>query len=205
MSEKLMTPYFRVSYPYVFEPRINDKGTKEWTMQMIFDVERLSKDKTQAELFKGLRQAVKDCVIEKFGEKVWKEKTFKSPFKDGADRDDKDVYPEGSIFIESKTTNRAPKIIDKDKVEILDDEEFYPGCYAHATVSVYSWTYGKSRKGVSFGLSAIQKVRNGDRLGGGSSGADFDAVADDDIENNFDDLFGDVATSNTNTDIDDLM
>jgi hypothetical protein len=196
MSTKLKTPFFRVSYPYVFEPKTNpNSGKSEWTCQMIFDIDRLSGDKNQSNLWDILQKSAHDIAEDRFGAKILADKKFKWPWKEGNDKDDKAVYPENSIFIESKTTLRAPAILDKDKGEILSADEFYAGCYARATVSFFAWEFS-GKRGVSCGLFDIQKVAEGDKLTGGTSAVeDFGADSAEDVVDNFADLFGDTSGS----------
>ena len=101
-------------------------------------------------------------------------KELKNPFRDGAEKETIG-YGEGTVFITFKTEekNGRPGLVDQNMQRIIEESAFYPGCYARATVNPYAWTYmGKS--GISFGLQNLQKVGDGEPLGGGRSKAEDD-------------------------------
>ncbi|ETJ05966.1 MAG: Phage-associated protein, partial [Actinomyces urogenitalis DORA_12] len=73
-----------------------------------------------------------------------------------------------------------PGIVDAEVHPILDREEVYSGCYANVTVELYVFNVNGNR-GVACGLGNIQKLRDGERLGGGGVKAESEfAVVDDD-------------------------
>ena len=77
------------------------------------------------------------------------------------------------------STQFQPYVCDRQKVEILDQNKVYSGCYARAVVHAYA--YNKmGNKGVSLGLDSIQITRDGERLGssGAASAALFDELPD---------------------------
>lgn len=64
---------------------------------------------------------------------------------------------------------------------ILDRSEVYSGCYARVSVNFYAFNSNGNR-GIACGLGNIQKVRDGEPLGGKSSAADdFATDLDDDF------------------------
>lgn len=176
-TKKITTPQFRVSFPSMFQATAaQDGGKKFYSLQAIFNKETLAKDPEQAKLFKGMKQAMADCAREKWGADL--PKNLQSPFRDGAEKDTIG-YGEGTIFIAFKTQekNGRPGLVDQNMQRIMDESEFYPGCYAHATVNPYAWEY-MGKAGISFGLQNVQKIDDGEPLGGGRSKAedDFSAV-----------------------------
>lgn len=176
-SKKVLTPTFRVSFPNVFQASSAPGSDKRhYSVVAIFDKDILTKDPEQAKAFAALKQAMKDCAREEWGDKIPKD--LKNPFRDGAEKETPG-YGEGKLFITFKTEekNGRPGLVDQNMQRIIEESQFYPGCYARATVNPYAWTYmGKS--GISFGLQNIQKVGDGEPLGGGRSKAedDFSAV-----------------------------
>lgn len=174
---KCTTPHFRVSFPSVFQASAapgSDK--KHFSVVAIFDKKKLANDPESKKLFLAMKQAMQDCAREEWGDKIPKD--LKNPFRDGAEKETPG-YGEETIFITFKTEekNGRPGLVDQDMNRIINESDFYAGCYAHATVNPYAWTYmGKS--GISFGLQNIQKVADGEPLGGGRAKAedDFSAV-----------------------------
>jgi hypothetical protein len=161
----LCTPEFRVSYPNVFKPKMNDlSGKEEFSLQALFP--------KRADLSQ-LKAAAVNAIQKKWGDK--KPNGLKSPFRDQGERKNEDGiipegYAEGAIFINLKST-RQPGVVDKKVQPIIDQEDFYAGCYAIASVSCYAYEARNKEgkvlaRGVSFGLNNIQKTRDGDPFSG---------------------------------------
>ena len=157
----LVTPKFRVSYPKVFKAELNKlSGKAEYSVVALFD-----KD---ADL-KPLREAVKAAIIEKWGADASKHpKNLRNPIRDQADKAKDGVMPaghvEGAYFLNLKSTQK-PGVVDESVQPILDESQFYAGCYARASVSVYAYDQAGNR-GVGIGLTNIQKVADGEPFSG---------------------------------------
>lgn len=161
---KVNTPKFRVSFPAVFE-QTEYQGKKFYSVMALFPKDAdLSQLKEQAE----------KAVIEKWGadKNKWP-KNLRSPFRDQSEKayagdDGTQKLPkgheEGAIFMNFKS-NQRPSVVDQNVQEILDQNEFYAGCWAIASVQAYAYDHMGNR-GVSFGLGNIQKVGDGEPLGG---------------------------------------
>ena len=91
------------------------------------------------------------------------------PFRDG-DYQPYEGYS-GMISVKASTTQR-PGVVDMNVQPIISEEDFYPGCWARATVTV--WPYDVESLGVKFTLQNVQKVRDDARLGGAVSNAEDD-------------------------------
>lgn len=64
----------------------------------------------------------------------------------------------------------------------MDQDEVYSGCYARVSINFYAFNTN-GNKGIACGLNNLQKVRDGEPLGGRSS-----------AENDFDDDFAESFT-----------
>lgn len=74
------------------------------------------------------------------------------------------------------TSKQPVGIVDHNVQRILDENAIYAGCICIAEIRVFS--YSNETSGVGFGLSNIQKIRDGKRLGGNRPPeAAFKAVA----------------------------
>jgi hypothetical protein len=165
---KLNTPPFRVSYPNVFKARRNDlNGKDEFSVVALF---KKGEDLTK------LKEAAQAAIIEKWGaDKTKWPANLRSPFRDQGERakneNGKEVLPagyeKGAIFLNLKSSQR-PAVVNQSVEKIIDEAEFYAGCYAMASVNAYAYDQ-KGNKGVSFGLGNIQKVKDGEPLGGRST------------------------------------
>lgn len=176
MSEVIRTPKFRVSFPSVFEksgPPGTDPSKLKYSVVMLFTLDEINKDSKQKALWGQLLLAAKDCAGEKWGNKI--PPGLASPFRAGTDKEQYEGYGEGVIFLTAKS-ERRPGIVDQNVQRIIDPEDFYPGCFAHADVNAYAWSY-MGKNGISFGLQNIQKVADGEHIGGGGSAESaFDAI-----------------------------
>ena len=87
------------------------------------------------------------------------------------------------MFFNASST-RKPQIVDRHVQPILDQEEVYSGCYCNVSINFFAFAK-EGNKGIAAGLNNIQKIRDGERLAGGSTAEDdFEALDDDD-----DDIF----------------
>ena len=66
--------------------------------------------------------------------------------------------------------------------DIIEEKDFYPGCYARATVRAFAYDQAGNR-GVAFGLQNIQKLADGEPLGGRTKPHDDFEPVDDDVAN----------------------
>lgn len=161
------TPEFQVSWPNVFEAKAAAPGQDpKFSISMIW-----LKTANREEL----RKAVHEAIVKKWGADSTKwPKGLKLPFRDGSEKTH-DGYGPNKIFA-SATSKQKPGLVDKDVNPIINRPEFYGGCYAIATVTVYAYDKGGG-KGVAFGLRNIQKTRDGDSFSSGNRPEDdFDAI-----------------------------
>jgi hypothetical protein len=174
----LITPVFRVSFPKVFEPESYNGGAAKYSVAAIWDPEKF----TTAE--KKQWQAILDLCDEVSMERFKKKMSalpgnFKKAIRDGAEKAELAGYGEGKLFANLSSKIR-PGLIDRNKAPILDASDFYPGCYARATVAAYSYDQNGGR-GVALGLQNLQKIAEGDRLDSRTDATDdFSDYGDDD-------------------------
>lgn len=175
--KKVTTPKFRVSFANVFHAREVEyedgtKGDAKYSLVMIFD-----EDADLRKMERLVEQTIKENAA-MFNNKL---KSVRRPFRDAEEKDDLEGFEEGKIFASASSQYR-PGIVDKDLTMITDQEDFYSGCYARATVTCYPYNK-KGNKGVAFGLQNLQKLADGEQLSGRTSAdEDFDEVDDDDME-----------------------
>jgi hypothetical protein len=179
-ATRLTTPYFRVSFPSVFTARAVVEGQdKKFSIAMlfpkVFTPEWCAQFKTtpeeQTRLLNAMKQAVNEAAKAKFGPEPAKwPKGLLSPWHDGAkETKDYDGYDQNTIWC-SASSKIKPGLVDAKMNPIIEPNEFYGGCYARATVTVFD--YDNVKKGVSFGLRNIQKVKDGEPFGGASKPED---------------------------------
>jgi len=131
-----------------------------------------------------MRQAMIDAAKEKWGDnakKIVESPKFKDPFKDQGDQVNKqgELYAgmtAGAMCVQAscKQSFGRPGVVDLEGNDLIDADDVYSGAYYRATVKAYAWEHPTGGKGVSFGLQNVQKLAEGEKLGGGRSGVDED-------------------------------
>jgi hypothetical protein len=166
---KCVTPEFRVSFPAVFEPKAFEGQEAKYSVTMLFD---------KGTDLAAVKKIVRNAAADAWGADPKKWPKFKHPvFRDG-DKDKPDVAGyENTIFSVAKSKTQ-PGLVDQQRQAILNPRDFYAGCYARAEIIAYS--YDKAgNKGIGLSLQNIQKLRDGERLGGRKNAEDvFDSVDD---------------------------
>ena len=165
----------RWSYANVWEPKSINGGTPKYSVSLIIP-------KSDTKTIEAINAAVDTAIKEgaaKFGGKIPNKAALKLPLRDGDVERDDEAY-KGHWFINANSTT-APQIVDRQVKPILDRSEVYSGCYARVSLNFFAFN-SNGNKGIACGLGNIQKVRDGEPLGGKSTAADdFATLADDDF------------------------
>ncbi len=91
--------------------------------------------------------------------------SFKWPLRDGdAEYLEKGEEYKGHWFLNA-TSVRKPRIVDLARNDIYDESEVYSGCYARVCINLYPFSK-KGSRGIACGLEAVQKICDGEMLGG---------------------------------------
>lgn len=174
-NTKVVTGVVRLSYANVWEPASINGGTPKYSVSLIIPK---SDQKTIDAINAAVDAAIKDGAA-KFGGKIPNKAALKLPLRDGDIEREDEAYKD-SYFVNSNSTT-APQIVDRSVQPILDRAEVYSGCYARVSVNFYAFNSNGNR-GIACGLGNIQKVKDGEPLGGRTSAADdFTTDLDDDF------------------------
>ena len=171
-------PNTRWSYANVWEPKSINGGTPKFSVSLIIPK---SDTKTVAKIKAAIEAAYHEgeSKLKGNGKSVPPLAALKTPLRDGdAERPDDEAYA-NSYFINANATT-APGIVDVDRNPILTRSEVYSGVYGRASISFYAFN-SNGNKGIACGLNNLQKVRDGEPLGGKAS-AESDFSTDDDDE-----------------------
>lgn len=162
----------RLSYANIWEPKSINGGKEKYSVSLIIPK---SDTKTVTAIEKAIDAAIEEG-IGKFGGKKPNKAALKLPLRDG-DLEKDDVNYKDAYFINANSIT-VPQIVDKQVQPILDQTEVYSGCYARVSISFYAFNTNGNR-GVACGLGNIQKIRDGEPLGGHSSASDdFTAIGE---------------------------
>lgn len=170
-------PNTRWSYANVWEPKSINGGTPKFSVSLIIPK---SDTKTIAKINAAIEAAYHEgeSKLKGNGKSVPPLAALKTPLRDGdAERPDDEAYA-NSYFINANATT-APGIVDADRNPILTRSEVYSGVYGRASINFYAFN-SNGNKGIACGLNNLQKVRDGEPLGGKASAESDFATEDDD-------------------------
>ena len=171
-------PKTRWSYANVWDPTSINGGAPKYSVSLI-----IPKSDTQTvEKIKAAIQAAYEEGQSKLkgnGKSVPALDLIKTPLRDGdRERPDDPTYA-GCYFINANSAT-APGIVDADRQPILERSEVYSGVYGRASINLYAFN-SNGNKGIACGLNNLQKISDGEPLGG-KSRAEDDFASDDDDE-----------------------
>lgn len=162
----------RFSYLVVNEPKAINGGTPKYSVSLIIpktDTVTIEKIKVAYEEGQG--------KLKGNGKSVPVLKVLKTPLRDGdEERPDDPAYAD-SYFINANSATK-PGVVDADCQPILDTSELYSGIYGRASINFYAFNTN-GNKGIACGLNNLQKLRDGEPLGGKSRAEDDFADMDD--------------------------
>lgn len=163
VKTKFVTGKIRFSYAHVFQPSETPNGTLKYSVSVLIP----KSDKETLDRFNAAFEKVKKDNATFWGPTV--PKNLKGGLRDGDEERENDPVYAGHYFFNA-SSNERPGIVDADLNPIVDQSEFYSGCYGRASVTMYPYDQSGS-KGIAFGLNNVQKLEDGEKLGGGTSAA----------------------------------
>lgn len=169
----------RWNYVNAWEPKSINGGAPKYSVSLIIP----KSDTKTIEKIQAAIQAAYDEGQGKLkgnGKSVPALSVLKTPLRDGdAERPDDEAYAD-SYFINANS-GTAPGIVDADRQPILDRSEVYSGVYGRASINFYAFN-SNGNKGIACGLNNLQKIKDGEPLGGKSRAEDdFDTEEEDDF------------------------
>ena len=173
----VVTGKVRLSYANIWEPRSIQGSKPKYSVSLIIPK---SDTKTINAIEKAIDAAI-DEGLAKFGGKKPNKAALKTPLRDGDIERDDPAYADSWFLNANANETNPPQIVDANLNKIIDRAEVYSGCYGRVSLDFYAFNTNGNR-GIACGLGNIQKVRDGEPLGGRSSAADdFSTDFDDDF------------------------
>ena len=166
----------RWSYVNAWEAKSINGGAPKFSVSLIIPK---SDTKTVAKIKAAIEAAYKEGEAKLKGNSrtVPALSTIKQPLRDGdTERPDDPAY--ANSYFMNANSNTAPGIVDADCQPILDRSEVYSGVYGRASVNFYVFNSNGNR-GIACSLNNLQKIRDGEHLGGKSSAEDDFATDDE--------------------------
>ncbi len=172
----------RWSYANVWDPKSINGGAPKYSVSLIIP-------KSDAKTVEKIKAAIKaayeegESKLRGSGKSVPALSAIKTPLRDGdLERPDDEAY-RNSYFINANSAT-APGIVDADCNPILDRSEVYSGVYGRASINLYAFN-SNGNKGIACGLNNLQKIRDGEPLGGKSRAEDDFSGLDDEADDDF--------------------
>ena len=180
MATKVITgANTRWSYANVWEPKAMEGGKPKFSVSLIIPK---SDTVTVGKIKAAIEEAYRDGQSKLKGnaKSVPALSTLRTPLRDGdLERPDDPAYA-NAYFVNANSTT-APGVVDAKRNEILDKSEVYSGCYGRASISFYAFN-ANGDKGIACGLNNLQKIKDGEPLGGRASAeSDFATEEDEDF------------------------
>lgn len=167
---RVVTDVVRLSYANLFEAKSIQGSKPKYSVSLIIPK---SDNATLARIEAAIDAAI-EAGIAKFGGKRPNKAALKLPLRDGDTERDDEAYA-NSMFVNANSTT-PPQVVDESLSPILDRSQVYSGCYARASITFYAFNTN-GNKGIACGLGNVQKIRDGEPLGGGHVSAEEDFAA----------------------------
>lgn len=185
MANKIVNPMkvitgrdTRWSYANVWEPKAIAGGTPKYSVSLIIP----KSDTATVEKIKAAIQAAYkegEAKLKGNGRTVPPLSSLKTPLRDGdAERPDDPTY--ANAYFVNANSSTAPGVVDADRQEILNRSEVYSGVYGRASINFYAFNTN-GNKGIACGLNNLQKIADGEPLGGKSRAEDDFSDDEDDF------------------------
>lgn len=182
IATKVITgPSTRWSYANVWDPKSINGGAPKYSVSLIIPKsDTATIEKIQAAIQAAYEEG--ESKLKGNGKSVPPLAAIKTPLRDGdIERPDDAAYA-NSYFINANSST-APGIVDAARQPIIDRSEVYSGVYGRASINLYAFN-SNGNKGIACGLNNLQKIKDGEPLGGKSSAeSDFDTDDDDEFLN----------------------
>lgn len=180
---RVVTGEGRLSFVHVFQPHaFNEGDAPKYSIRLL--IPKKGGEDTIKKLEAAIEVAKAEGIKKLWGGELPDADDLDLPIRDGDSPKVLKKYPEhaGHWFINASSdpSRKKPEVIDRGKIEILDPQDLYSGCYGRISVALYPFS-NSGNDGVGIGLNNVQKLRDGERLAGGTS-------AEDDFDDDLDDI-----------------
>ena len=179
-NRPVVTGIVRFSYCHVFEPKAvqGDEVSKYSICIMIPKSDTMTVTKIKTAIQNAYENG--QATLKGNGRSVPAFSVIRNPLRDGDTERPDDPAFAGCYFLNA-TSRFKPGIVDQDLNSIIDRMEFYSGCYGRASLGFYAYSFNGNR-GIACGLNNLQKLKDGEPMGGRTTAAMDFGDADDDSD-----------------------
>ena len=160
---KVVTGLARLSYANVWSPKSINGGTPKYSASVLIPKsDTVTVQKVKAAIQAAYEEG--DSKLKGTGKSVPPLAAIKTPLRDGdVERPDDEAYADH--WFVNANSNTAPGVVDINREPVYDTSEIYSGVYARVSLSFYAFN-SNGNKGIACGLQNIQKIKDGESLGG---------------------------------------
>lgn len=158
-----------ISYPHVFEPKLNPSNVLKYSCSLLFD----KNDKEAlAELTTAANKAIARGKDSKWGGKIpkFRYNTLRDGDEELESGEKTDPIYEGKMFLNC-STDTAPGVVDSDAKTLMDQSKMYAGCIVRADINPFPYKHS-GNSGVGWGLNHVMLIADGPRLDGRQNAED---------------------------------
>lgn len=178
MGVTIVTGEVRLSYVKLFKPEV-PKGGGDPVYSVTILIPKTDVATKQA-IDNAIQQTANEALATTFGGYMPPTEKLNSAVHDGDGVRPTDARPYGDeckgCWVISAKSKTKPEVVDANVQPIISQTAVYSGCYGRVSLNLYAYNNGSV--GVGIGLGNVQKLRDGEPLGGGTTAKqDFGAPA----------------------------
>ncbi|SCJ38858.1 Protein of uncharacterised function (DUF2815) [Anaerotruncus sp. 2789STDY5834896] len=174
-ATKCLTGEVRLSYANLLEPRAPlNGGEPKYSVTLLIPK---SDTATKADIDAAIQAAMRDGKDKKWGGVMPPQPKIPLHDGDGVRQSGEPYGPEcKGHWVITASSKQRPGVVDANIQPIIDPTEIYSGMYGRVTINFFAYA-SNGNKGVGCGLGNVQKLRDGEPLGGHASAeSDFGAA-----------------------------
>ncbi|MGV3139423.1 ssDNA-binding protein [Brevibacillus agri] len=172
--KRVVTGKVRLSYVHLFTPFANQPGAEpKYSVTLLIPKSDIA---TKQRIDAAIQAAIQDGVSSRWN--GVRPPQVHLPLHDGDGVRPSDGMPFSDEckghWVMTASTKDKPEIVDLNLNPIINQSEVYSGMYGHVSIRFFAYN-SNGKKGIGCGLGNVQKVEDGEPLGGGraSAAADF--------------------------------
>lgn len=168
--KRVVTGKVRLSYANLINPRAQKQGDKlKYSTTLLIPKSDIA---TKQRIDTAINAAIQEGVVSKWNGARPAQPAI--PIYDGDG-----IRPTGEYFsaeckghwVITASSEQKPQIVDVNLNEIINPSEIYSGMYARVSIRFFPY-FNSGKKGIGCGLGNVQKLEDGEPLGGRTNAAD---------------------------------
>ena len=164
MSDTIVTGEVRLSYVNIFNAISRDGNDPKYSVTILVP-------KTDVVTKQAIDNAIQQAMQEAINNGIQLPPNPATPVHDGDGirQNGEEFGPEcKGRWVFTASSKNKPEVVDKNVQPILSPTAVYSGCYGRVSIRFYPYN-SHGRKGIGCGLGNVQKLRDGEPLGGGTT------------------------------------